>query len=43
MACDIIDECIAFEFDLFVESLLKKKGALKSPENLQLWQITQPL
>jgi len=27
----------------FVESLLKKEGELNSPDNLQFWQIAQPI
>jgi len=42
-AATFIGEIIAFEFDLFVESLLEKEGMLKSHENLQFWQIAQPL
>jgi len=33
-AATFIGENIAFEFDCFVESLLKKEWALNSPENL---------
>jgi len=39
----LIGEIIVFEFDQFVESLLKKEEVLNSHENLQFWQITQPL
>ena len=38
-----IGEIVESEFDWFVESLLKKEGGLNSRENLQFWQITQPL
>jgi len=42
-AATFIGEIIASEFDLFVESLLEKEGMLNSHENLQFWQIAQPL
>jgi len=34
---------IVFELDWFVKSLLKEEGVLNSHENLQFWQIAQPL
>jgi len=42
-AVTLIGEIIVFELDQFVESLLKKEEVLNSHENLQFWQITQPL
>jgi len=42
-AAKFIAETIAFEFDSFVESLPRKEGVLNSHENLQFWQIAQPL
>jgi len=34
---------IVFEFDWFVKSRLGEEGVLNSHENLQFWQIAQPL
>jgi len=42
-AATFIGEIIAFKFDLFVESLLEKEGVLNSHDNLQFWQMSQPL
>jgi len=39
----IILRSLLVEFDLVIESLLQKEGVLNSHENLQIWQIAQPV
>jgi len=43
MGYHVLRHILVFECGRFVESLLKKEWVLNSQENLQLWQIAQPL
>jgi len=42
-AANFIGQIIAFEFDWFIESLLRKEGVLNSQKNLHFWHIAHPL